>query len=66
VARDWAKSTLARAAESVTPAQRQRIARSAEVYIQRHAGLMDCDIRFDVMVLTGGWLPQRITDAWRP
>lgn len=54
------------AAESVTPAQRARIARAADVYVQRNAALADCDVRFDVMVLAGGLLPRHITDAWRP
>jgi putative endonuclease len=61
-----ARGDCASAAESVSPAQRQRIARSAEVYVQRHAELMDCNIRFDLMVLAGGLLPQRIRDAWGP
>lgn len=61
-----ARGDYATAAESVSPQQRGRIARSAEVYVQRRGDLMDCDIRFDVMILAGGLLPQRIRDAWRP
>jgi putative endonuclease len=54
------------ALESVTAAQRGRIARAAEVYLQRHGAHADCDIRFDVMILTAGFVPRRIADAWRP
>ena len=61
-----ARADLASAAESVTAAQRARITRSAEVYLQRHPNFTDCNVRFDVMVLAGGLIPRRIADAWRP
>lgn len=61
-----ARGDLAAAAESVTPQQRARIARSADVYVQRHSDLTGCNVRFDVMLLAGGLWPRRITDAWRP
>ena len=54
------------ALESVTAAQRARISRAAEAYLQRHAEHAACDVRFDVMILTSGFLPRRIADAWRP
>ncbi|MBX7199490.1 MAG: YraN family protein [Rhodospirillaceae bacterium] len=54
------------AQESVTQAQRTRIARAAQVFVERNPACADCDIRFDVMSLGGGWWPQRIADAWRP
>jgi len=54
------------AVESVTPAQRARIARSAEVYLQHHPDLAHYNVRFDVMVLGTGFIPRRIVDAWRP
>jgi putative endonuclease len=54
------------AAESVTLAQRARITRSAEVYLQRRPELASYNVRFDVMVLDRGLLPHRIVDAWRP
>lgn len=46
--------------------QRSRIARVAEVYVQGRGEHADCDVRFDVMTLSGGFLPRRIADAWRP
>lgn len=61
-----ARSGETAALESVTPAQQARIARAAEVYLQRHGEHADCDVRFDVMILTAGFLPRRIADAWRP
>jgi putative endonuclease len=54
------------AAESVTKAQRSRIARSAEVYLHHRPELAHCNVRFDVMILAGGLVPLRIRDAWRP
>ena len=61
-----ARANVKQAAESVTPAQRVRIARSAEVYLQHHPDLAHCNVRFDVMVLGRGFVPRRIVDAWRP
>jgi putative endonuclease len=61
-----ARANSASAAEAVTAQQQARIARSAEVYLQRHAHLMQCDVRFDVMLLGQRWLPRHIADAWRP
>lgn len=54
------------ALESVSTAQRSRIARAAEVFIQHQTAHADCDVRFDVMILTAGFVPRRIADAWRP
>jgi putative endonuclease len=61
-----ARADHATAAESVTSAQRSRIARSAEVYLQHRPELAHCNVRFDVMILAGGLIPVRIEDAWRP
>lgn len=54
------------ARESVTQSQRARIARAAQVFIERNPACADCDVRFDVMSLGAGWWPRRIADAWRP
>ena len=61
-----ARGNVAAAIESVTLAQRARIARAADVYLQRHPDLAVCEARFDVMVLGRGLFPQRVIDAWRP
>lgn len=54
------------ARESVTAAQRQRIARAAQVFAERNAACAECDMRFDVMSLGRGVWPEHIADAWRP
>lgn len=54
------------AMESVTPRQRQRIARAAEVFLAHHPDLADLECRFDVMLVTPGKPPRHIKDAWRP
>ncbi len=61
-----ARTSIAAAVESVTPAQRGRIARSAEVYLRHRPDLASYNVRFDVMVLDRGFIPHRIADAWRP
>ncbi len=61
-----ARADLAAAAESVTPHQRLRIARAAEVFLQRHPDMAACNVRFDVMILDGGFWPRHLADAWRP
>jgi putative endonuclease len=61
-----ARADLVSAAESITAQQRARIARSADVYVQRRSELAVCNVRFDVMLLAGGFWPRRIADAWRP
>ena len=60
-----ARPTLEAALEAVTPPQRIRIARAAEIFIARFPGHEDCSFRFDVMTLSGV-LPVHIADAWRP
>ena len=54
------------ARESVTAAQRERIARSAQLFLARNAACAECDARFDVMSLGRRLWPRRIVDAWRP
>lgn len=53
------------ALEAVTMAQRARIARAAEIFIARCPGADLCDVRFDVMTVSG-LLPVHLADAWRP
>lgn len=54
------------AAESLTPRQWMRIARSAEVFLAQHPDLATLDCRFDVMLVTRLAAPVHIEDAWRP
>ena len=56
---------LASAGEAVDRRQRLRIARAAEVLLQRRPALRRLDLRFDVVLVTRGNLPRHIQDAWR-
>ena len=60
-----ARSSEAAALEAVGDAQRARIARAAEIYIARLADTDACEVRFDVMTVSG-WVPFHLADAWRP
>ncbi|MDX2143757.1 MAG: YraN family protein [Rhodospirillaceae bacterium] len=54
------------ALESVQSPQRARLQNAAEAFLARHPHLADKTVRFDVMILAGGWWPRRVADAWRP
>ncbi|MCA0199265.1 MAG: YraN family protein [Proteobacteria bacterium] len=60
-----ARTSETAALEAVTVAQRARIARAAEIFIARFPGGDACDVRFDVMTVSG-FLPVHLIDAWRP
>ena len=60
-----ARATTEAALEAVTPPQRARIARAAEIFIARYPDHANCSFRFDVMTLSGAF-PVHIADAWRP
>ncbi len=60
-----ARASAAAALEAVTAVQRARIARAAEIFIARFPGGDMCDVRFDVMTVSG-LLPVHLRDAWRP
>ncbi|MDA1100506.1 MAG: YraN family protein [Proteobacteria bacterium] len=57
---------MAAALAAVTVRQQQRIARAAQVFVTRHMGLGDLDMRFDVIVVRPYRPPEHIKDAWRP
>lgn len=59
-----ARASATAALEAVTVSQRARIARAAEVFIARSPDVATCDVRFDVMTLSG-LLPVHLADAWR-
>jgi putative endonuclease len=50
---------------AITPRQRKRVRRAAELFIARRPRLAGCAARFDVMVVTPGRLPRHVIDAWR-
>lgn len=60
-----ARPSLAEARAAILPRQRERIARAAEVFLQRHPGLAGLDLRFDVVLLAPGRRPRHLADAWR-
>ncbi|GAB5468908.1 MAG: hypothetical protein Kilf2KO_19380 [Rhodospirillales bacterium] len=58
------RQNLTAAAEALRPKQRQRIARAAEVYLQRRPDCQGLDLRFDVVLLAPWRLPRHIVSAW--
>lgn len=61
-----ARESRATALEAVGFQQRGRIIRAAEHFLAQNAGLNGYDVRFDVIAIVPGRLPEHITDAWRP
>ena len=60
-----ARADLVTAGESVGARQRRRIARAADVFLQKRPELRQLDLRFDVVLLAPWRLPVHISDAWR-
>lgn len=54
------------AAGSIAPHQQSRLARAASLFVARNPQWQDFDIRFDVVLVCPGRLPQHLPDAWRP
>lgn len=54
------------ALEAITPHQRQRIERAAEVFLSLRPDLCGLDVRFDVFTTTGPLNGKLTVDAWRP
>jgi putative endonuclease len=52
--------------ESLTPAQRVRIARGAEAWLQLNPRHADRTLRFDVIAVPASGRPHHLHDAWRP
>ena len=53
------------AADSVTPAQRTRIARAASLYLSGRPDLSQRGTRFDIIAITPFSLPVHHRDAWQ-
>jgi putative endonuclease len=60
-----ARDSLAAANESISPKQRRRIARALAHFVASQPELAGLTLRFDVMLVAPGRLPQHITDAWQ-
>ncbi|MBO6947729.1 MAG: YraN family protein [Rhodospirillales bacterium] len=61
-----ARESRTAALDAVGFQQRGRIVRAAEHFLSQHAGLRGHDLRFDVIAIVPGRLPEHIADAWRP
>ncbi len=61
-----ARPRLTDASEAIGRRQRERIARAAQVFLQRHPALGTLDLRFDAMLVAPGRRPRHLPDAWRP
>jgi len=59
-----ARSRLDDAAWSVLPRQQRRIAAAAAAWLAEHADDVDCHIRFDVVLVAPGRIPQHIAAAF--
>lgn len=59
-----ARSRLDDAAWSVLPRQQRRIAAAAGAWLAEHADDIDCHIRFDVVLVAPGRIPQHIAAAF--
>lgn len=60
-----ARRDLALASESLSAAQRRRIRRAAQLFLQKTPYLQGLDCRFDMMLVTPRRLPHHEIDAWR-
>jgi putative endonuclease len=59
-----ARDKLDDAAWSVTPRQQQRIAAAAEIWLGNNPGVTFQDVRFDVVLVAPGRIPQHIPSAF--
>lgn len=58
------RQTETAAAESVSPLVQERRIKGAEYYLMLHPESADCDIRFDVVLMTPNSLPKHIPNAF--
>ena len=59
-----ARPSLDQARAAILPRQRERIARAAEIFLQRHPELAGLSLRFDVVLLAPGRRPHHLANAW--
>ncbi|HMR30007.1 MAG TPA: YraN family protein [Geminicoccaceae bacterium] len=59
------RGELAAASEALLPGQQQRVARAAEIYLQRRPAARSMRCRFDVIAIAPWRWPVHVTDAWR-
>jgi len=58
-----ARQNLELAAHSIGKQQQSHIARAAELFMQRHSSLAQCQLRFDAMLIAPRRIPRHIRDA---
>lgn len=58
------RQTETAAAESMSPLVQERRIKGAEYYLMLHPESADCDIRFDVVLMTPNSLPKHIPNAF--
>ena len=54
----------AEALDAVAPRARRRIARAAELWLAAHPAAHGLDLRFDLVIVTPGRLPRRVSAAF--
>jgi putative endonuclease len=59
-----ARASTDAAAEAVTERAKRRIAAAAELWLAHRPDDAECEIRFDVMLVTPGRMPQHIANAF--
>lgn len=59
------RAALAAASEALLPRQQQRIARAAEIFLQRRPAARTMRCRFDVVAVAPWRWPVHVADAWR-
>ncbi len=59
-----ARANAEDAAEAVTERTRRRIVAAAELWLAHHPGDAQRDIRFDVMLVAPGRMPQHVANAF--
>jgi putative endonuclease len=60
-----ARGELDQALLALSPRQRQRHARAAELFLARHPDLAGHTLRFDLVAVRPWRLPRHLVDAWR-
>lgn len=59
------RGDFATAVAALSPRQRRRVARAAEVFLAARPDLTGLAVRFDVMLVEDWRLPRHLSDAWR-
>jgi putative endonuclease len=60
-----ARADPERAASALSPRQRRRTARAAELFLLRHPEHAGCTMRFDLITVRRWRMPRHLPDAWQ-